>query len=327
MTQGNPLSRVLYGLALVPLAEQLREACPGTIQAWYADNCAFVGSVTGIARAMRLLNQLGPARGYFPEPEKSILVARGEDSARAKEILAEFNFQHKEGSRYIGGFIGDDASLQLFLKGKVDGWVESVKIFARAARRYPQSAYAGLTKSLQMEWSYLQRVVPNAWTFFGPVEDAITSEFLPALVGSSIATSARELMGYPVRLAGIGISDPTTGNHQFGTLVKMTAPVAASLTEGAPLDASQYGRDASSVLRQEKAAREKELGEKLKVLLDSTSQRERCRISRERLTGAWLTAEPSTLNGTELSCDEFCDSLRNCLGLVPLNLPERCDGC
>ena len=142
---------VLYGLALVPLARYIRDAVSGVIQAWYADDSAMAGPVDGIAQAMRLLARLGPLRGYFPEPQKSILVSKPEDTEKAKEILNEFSFRYTEGSRYIGGFIGSSASLQLFLKEKVDFWVEAVEIFSRCARRYPQTAYAGLSRSLQME--------------------------------------------------------------------------------------------------------------------------------------------------------------------------------
>jgi hypothetical protein len=36
---------------------------------------------------------------------------------------------------------------------------------------------------------------------------------------------------------------------------------------------------------------------------------------------------PNTLNGTELSADEFRDNLRLRFGLTPLSLPDKCDGC
>ncbi len=51
------------------------------------------------------------------------------------------------------------------------------------------------------------------------------------------------------------------------------------------------------------------------------------RMLRAKETGTWLTTMPNRLNGTELSADEFRDSLRLRLGLVPLGLPDRCDGC
>jgi hypothetical protein len=48
---------------------------------------------------------------------------------------------------------------------------------------------------------------------------------------------------------------------------------------------------------------------------------------RAKETGTWLTTMPNCLNATELSADEFRDSLRLRLGLAPLGLPDRCDGC
>ena len=44
VTQGDPLSMVLYGITLVPLAEELRSADPGLISPFYADDAAFDGS-------------------------------------------------------------------------------------------------------------------------------------------------------------------------------------------------------------------------------------------------------------------------------------------
>ena len=43
VTQGDPLAMVLYGLALVPLAEHLREEVPSVLQPWYADDMAMSG--------------------------------------------------------------------------------------------------------------------------------------------------------------------------------------------------------------------------------------------------------------------------------------------
>jgi hypothetical protein len=61
---------VLNGLSLTPLAEALRRSVPDAVQPWYAIG----GRVSTIAKAQRLLLRLGPRRGYFPEPDKSILI-------------------------------------------------------------------------------------------------------------------------------------------------------------------------------------------------------------------------------------------------------------
>lgn len=51
------------------------------------------------------------------------------------------------------------------------------------------------------------------------------------------------------------------------------------------------------------------------------------RLERASRTGAWLMVTPDRMNGTDLSAEEFRDSLRLRFGLQPLGLPERCDGC
>ena len=59
------------------------------------------------------------------------------------------------GSRYLGGFVGEIGAEQRWVQLKVEGWAESVKILAGLARKHPQSAYAGLQKSLQQEWAFV----------------------------------------------------------------------------------------------------------------------------------------------------------------------------
>ena len=68
VTQGDPLSIVLYGITLVPLAEELQTADPEILSPFYADDAAFVGLAQRIAQLLNLLINRGPDRGYFPEP-------------------------------------------------------------------------------------------------------------------------------------------------------------------------------------------------------------------------------------------------------------------
>jgi hypothetical protein len=92
------------------------------------------------------------------------------------------------------------------------------------AVRYPQSAYAGLQKSLQQEWKFLQRVVPEIGDRFAGVEQAISANFLPALFDKKIEENdkRRVLAGLPIKHAGLALPDPTTSaedNYLASTLV------------------------------------------------------------------------------------------------------------
>ena len=97
---------------------------------------------------MRKLQVLGPACGYFPEPAKSIFLGPPETSARAQEVLGEFNFKFLDGHRYIGAFIGTNEARDAWLEPQIQQRVDRIKPLSGAAKKYPQASFAALTKSL-----------------------------------------------------------------------------------------------------------------------------------------------------------------------------------
>ena len=84
------------------------------------------------------------------------------------------------GHRYLGGYIGDKEAEGRWLAEKIKGWAESVEILAGASCKHPQSAYAGLQKSLKQEWAFVQRLTLGVGNSFGPVEKALKKTFVPA---------------------------------------------------------------------------------------------------------------------------------------------------
>ena len=50
---------------------------------------------------------------------------------------------------------------------------------AGVSLNHPQSAYAGLQKSLQKEWAFVKRVTPGIGDAFVLVEKALWENFLP----------------------------------------------------------------------------------------------------------------------------------------------------
>ena len=134
---------------------------------------------------------------------------------RAKEYFHGMGVQVVTGSRYLGGFIGEQETEEQWIKAKVEGWAESVKTLAGVARKHPQSAYAGLQKSLQQEWAFVQRVTPVISNAFGPVEEEISKAFLPALFeGAGYGAPGRDITRLPVKQAGMALPDPTWTAHE-----------------------------------------------------------------------------------------------------------------
>ena len=67
---------------------------------------------------------------------------------------------------YLGGFVGDKVKEREWIEEKVKDWVTAVEAVAEVSRFVPQSAYAGMQRALQQEWTFVQRVVPNIEAFF-----------------------------------------------------------------------------------------------------------------------------------------------------------------
>ena len=84
-------------------------------------------------------------------------------------------------SQYLGGFVWERAAEVRWIHQNVEGWAESVRTLAGVACKHLQSTYAGLQKSLQQEWTFVQRVTPGIGDAFGPVEEEIATVFLLAL--------------------------------------------------------------------------------------------------------------------------------------------------
>ena len=77
-------------------------------------------------------------------------------------------FKHQTGAQYLGSFLGSDEDRQEWLRPQIQTWVKGIKKLATVAHRFPQTAYAGLVQSLQSEWTYLQRVVPDCGMALAP---------------------------------------------------------------------------------------------------------------------------------------------------------------
>ena len=81
--------------------------------------------------------------------------------------------------------MGTQATREAWLQPMIAQWTEGVERLATVAKRYPQTAFAGLARSLQSEWQYIQRVAPYTGHFFEPVEAVLRDTFLPALLGET----------------------------------------------------------------------------------------------------------------------------------------------
>jgi hypothetical protein len=162
-------------------------------------------------------------------------------------------------------------------------------------------------------------VVPDCGAAFEPVEEAIRS-----VLQATEAECQRELTTVSVCKASLGLPDPTqSGPGCLAASEACTGLLVRSLCEETALDANVHGRDAGLKRRLPQknweAANERIFAQLLAAADTSTKRR----MLRAKEIGTWLTTMPNRLNATELSADEFRDSLRLRHGLAPLGLPNR----
>ncbi len=80
-----------------------------------------------------------------------------------------------------------------------------ITMLTQLTKTQPQNAYAALTKSLQYEWNYLQRVVPDCSTHFKSLAELLSRTFINQLVKSEGNDDERRLCAIPLQQGGLGI--------------------------------------------------------------------------------------------------------------------------
>ena len=313
-----------------PLTDRLRTEVPELLQPWYADDAAMNGDAKDVARAFSLLQRWGPGVGYFPEPEKSVVICPANRRPQIQEALRQFNFRYAEGTRYVGGYIGSADTRESWLDAQVQAWANGVCKLAQVAVKFPQSAYAGLVHSYQHEWQYLQRVTAGVSNAFAPVEQAIVEEFIPNLLQMTPETSKkfRPLLALPVRHGGLGISDPTaTCDDAYTSSVSMVATLVDALETNELFDLTAYRKEAGGARRRAKMDKDHDNAIRKAELLEAFAPDAKRCMERASKTGGWLSLIPNRLNGTTLSADEFVDNVRLRYHLNPHDLAPQCSGC
>ena len=128
---------------------------------------------------------------------------------QARELFNDLEIKITTTSRFLGGVVGDSSGQSSYVANKVQGWVNLINELSNIASTQPQAAFSAFTKSLQHEWTYLQRVTENCGSLFKDLESVISSSFIPALFGQRCTSNDRLLFSLPIRSGGLGIRVPT----------------------------------------------------------------------------------------------------------------------
>ena len=202
--QGDPLSMFLYAIATLPLIEQTQ--LNSIKQLWYADDASALGSLPLLLLWFEKLQRVGPSFGYFPEPSKCSVIVKESMVDHASSMFEGTGVKVVTSCRFLGGVIGDHSGKVSFVMQKVREWSHSVQLLASVSKKQPQAAFIAFTKSLQLEWTFLQRVVSDCGSLLTDIEDTIISDFIPSLFGHDCNSLDRQLFSLPLRMGGLVFS-------------------------------------------------------------------------------------------------------------------------
>ena len=300
------------------------------IQNWYADDSPCTAKFSNLKVWFQKLCELGPDYGYHPEPKKMVWVVRATEEAEAKALFGELGVKIVRGHRLLGGFIGEEEDVHAFVLEKVKTWTSGVGALAEAAELYPQAAFAALSKSLQFQWSYMQRVVPNCESCFEILRNALNDIFWPALFQETVSDSEKKLFSLPARHGGLGIRDPlSTAVSSFANSRNCTAHIVDAIKCNSFFSVFNHIDHLSKLHRELNHDIEIQYQNLLNSVLQTFDNNKKRAIQRgiDGKTLAWLTVIPMAYHHFDLSATEFRDSLALRYHRPLLRLPALCDGC
>ena len=331
-TQGSGCAMQAYAIGILPLIRKLKNSEKWT-QNWYADDGSCLGGLANLVEWLKLLDIEGPKHGYYNEISKMVLVVAPQFLDQAKEIFKEFGLKILTGHRLLGGFIGSEDEKVSWVMKKNDAWTECIKKISRAAKYDPQSAFIAVSKSLQNEWNFIQRVVDVDENLFGSLKEAICQTLLPQICGFEISNLDADMMLRPARFGGIGIRDPIkSAAFAFRTSYDSTSILKDAVISGQPLDLNLHQMHSRAIAQQYRLEDERQNSCEVEHLIQNMPvelqdyQRQLQRITKFKCS-SWLTVNPSEDEYFSLTPDEFRDSMACRYGKIPKALQPWCDGC
>ena len=298
-------------------------------QIWYADDASAIGELDKIRSWFDKLMKIGPAFGYFPEPTKSLLVVKEPLISQANALFSDLGIKIATSGRLLGSVVGDHEGTESFVTNKVNEWSGHIRKLSSIAHTQPQAAYIALIKSLQCEWNFLQRVVPDCGTLFTNIENTICDHFLPALFGSECTQNERKLYALPLRMGGLNIGNPTSSTTPaYHTSRKATLLLANAIKGSDQFTPSEHIENVHNAISESRKQKTESGQATFNSVINEFDTKQRRSIYRSKDSlSSWLNVLPIEKDHFDLSANEFRDALSLRYAKPLLQLPSTCDGC
>ena len=232
--------------------------------------------------------------------------------------------------RLLGGVIGNETGSVNYVKDCVSEWVRILERLIVIAETQPQLSYSAYTRSIQSQWTYLQRVTPDCSEPFGPVEMVIKEKLLPTLFGCEISDSERTLFSLPSRMGGLNIlQPPTTADMNYSNSRKLTTPIINALKENGQSDMDKFIEHHEAAIKEIIRTKEADMLKLFDDMSTRIDQQQYCAVCRAKddKMSSWLTVNPVAKHHFDLTAQEFRDALAIRYRKPLLEIPPHCDGC
>jgi hypothetical protein len=135
--------------------------------------------------------------------------------------------------------------------------------------------------------------------------------FLPALYGEDIVDNdpRLKLACLPVKHAGLALPDPTSAKRNYEASILDCSHLLAAFRGVQKFRTADHQAVIHGVKAELKSRNQAIYDSELTSIVSKLSCDARRTILRDQETGHWVSAVPSTVNGTDLSKQEFRDSV------------------
>ena len=296
-------------------------------QVWFADDSCAAGKLTAVLAWWKELQKIGPGYGYFPKPEKSVLVVKTVTKfEEARNLFGSLRIT-LEGSRYLGGAIGSESFKEVYVKKKADEWINDIEQISEIAKIEPQIAYCGYMSGISKRWLFTMRTIPDISLLFKPLEEKIQECLIPSLVHRRISSIERKIFALPVRLGGM--FDPTEISQlEYKSSLEVTEQLTSLIVDQIDclqdMDESFVAQTNQIVSKNKALFFKNRLNQVLQNAEVSSKTKRALELANEKGSSTWLQTTPSKEHGFILNKQEFVDAMCLRYGWSLGNLPSVC---
>ena len=126
VTQEDHIAKIAYGIVILLLIKNMKQAIPDVKHPWYAVNSGALGTFARLKTYFDSLKRHDPGRGYHPELSKRLLIVRPDNLKAGKLFGKRHGFRVCTGAHYLGNYIRDDESKCDWLRERTLMWERNI---------------------------------------------------------------------------------------------------------------------------------------------------------------------------------------------------------